>query len=377
MGIKSANASVKKYDFETFMRKFEKVVGQLTIEEGYKLYTEKKCIFVNSKPKQGAKEFSSFYCFNERDYSALNLVLSDISKKISALRKGSLERADKMDKVEEIMRGVIYEVESDPESAVFISNYYYKKFIKPYIKKIYDYYTKNEFDANECKKMYLQAHNDILKHKVFGQFVDSNYIINNFLTFNTAFQFVFEYAYSKRYTEKTKEDFLKLIFNTYELESGHANQGFRSHNVRIRKGNWTPVDGAQVGKSMDILSDWYANSRDAKSLNPIELACIIHCELVRMQPFSDGNHRLARLVANETLIEADFPSVSIPFNLRDEYNKATNKAIEEHDIDDLIDIYYEQVYKNALKINKCLDKEEKKQENQDRKRENEGAEMQL
>ena len=138
MGIKSANASVKKYDFETFMRKFEKVVGQLTIEEGYKLYTEKRCMFVNSKPKQGAKEFSSFYCFNERDYSALNLVLSDISKKISALRKGSLERADKMDKVEEIMRGVIYEVESDPESAVFISNYYYKKFIKPYIKKIYE-----------------------------------------------------------------------------------------------------------------------------------------------------------------------------------------------------------------------------------------------
>ena len=159
--------------------------------------------------------------------------------------------------------------------------------------------------------------------------------------------------------------------DTYALASNNEYPTYRDCTARIRNGSWIPVNQEIIREGMEILTDWFTNDVKSNNLYPIERACIMHCELVRMQAFPDGNHRIARLIANETLIESDFPSISIDFDKRKEYNAATNKAIETHEIDDLIEIYYQQAYQNALKIDRCLDsliqKEDEKNESRETK----------
>ena len=343
-----------------FNRRFRRVTKDLGGEgvEPWLLYKDKVTVFVNSKAKKGEK-FSSFYCFDERDFSELNTLLNRINNKIEKVRK-TLKRGEKIDKVEEIMRGVIYEVNKNHDSECYKANQLYKKSVKKYVKKIFEHYQSKEFDSRECSMMWLQAYRELVSQPSFSEF--SDLIKKNYLTFDTAFQYIFDYGYFRRYLKTSAEEYLDFIFNTYALASNNEFPTYRDCTARIRNGEWSPVNPEIINNGMKVLTDWFANDSECNKLNPIARACIMHCELVRMQAFPDGNHRLARLIANESLIEADFPSVSIDFDKRDEYNAATNKAIETHEIDDLIEIYYEEIYKNALKIDKCLNELDKKQD---------------
>ncbi len=336
-----------------FNRRFSRVTRNLSGEgvEPWLLYRDKVTVFVNGKAKKGHK-FSSFYCFDEHDYSKLNTLLNQINQKITMVRK-TIKRGEKIDKVEEIMRGVIYEVNKNHDSECYKANQLYKKTIKKYVKKIFEHFQSNPFDSRECSQMWLQAYRELVSQPEFSDF--SDLMKKNYLTFDTAFQYIFDYGYFRRYSKTSSEEYLDFIFNTYALASNNEYPTYRDCTARIRNGSWIPVSPENIRQGMEILTDWFANDSESNKLHPIARACIMHCELVRMQAFPDGNHRLARLIANETLIEADFPPVSIDFDKRDEYNDATNKAIETHEIDDLIAIYYEQVYQNALKIDKCLD----------------------
>ena len=209
----------------------------------------------------------------------------------------------------------------------------------------------------------------MVEQSQFQEFDDV--IKKNYLTFDTAFQFIFDYGYFRKYDKTSAEDYLNFIMDTYALASNNEYPTYRDCTARIRNGSWIPVNQEIIREGMEILTDWFTNDVKSNNLYPIERACIMHCELVRMQAFPDGNHRIARLIANETLIESDFPSISIDFDKRKEYNAATNKAIETHEIDDLIEIYYQQAYQNALKIDRCLDsliqKEDEKNESRETK----------
>lgn len=352
-----------------FNRRFARVTHDLGEEgvEPWILYRDKTTVFVNGRAKKKHK-FSSFYCFEERDYSELNKLLNRINQKIEMVRK-TVKRGEKIDKVEDIMRGVIYEVNKNQDSECYKANQLYKKSVKKYVKKIFEYYQSHPFDSSECSRMWLQAYREMVEQSQFQEFDDV--IKKNYLTFDTAFQFIFDYGYFRKYDKTSAEDYLDFIMDTYALASNNEYPTYRDCTARIRNGSWIPVNQEIIREGMEILTDWFTNDVKSNNLYPIERACIMHCELVRMQAFPDGNHRIARLIANETLIESDFPSISIDFDKRKEYNAATNKAIETHEIDDLIEIYYQQAYQNALKIDRCLDsliqKEDEKNESRETK----------
>lgn len=344
----------------SFNRRFRRVTGDLDLAEPWALYRDKIRVFVNGKAKN-KQEFSTFYCFKERDYSELNKILNSINDKIIKHRE-DFRRGKKLDKVEEIMRGVIYEVNKNEDSECFKANHLYKECVRKYVKSIFEHYKDKPFNSNECAQMWLDAHRELTKSPEFVGF--SNLIKGNYLTFNSAFQYIFDYGYFRRCEKTTADEYLRFIFNTYSLASNDDYPHYRNIDARVRNdGMWFPVKTEEISNSMDILMDWFVNNKECKKLNPIEKACIMHCELVRMQAFPDGNHRLARLIANEILVESDFPCVSIDFDIRKQYDLATNKAIANHEIDDLIDIYYDQINKNAIKINQCLEDLNKKEEN--------------
>lgn len=341
-----------------FNRKFRRVTGDLSLSKPWSYYKDKVSVFINGKSND-MHAFSSFYCFKERDYSELNIILNRINSKIIKHR-GEFGRGEKLDKVEEIMRGVIYEVNKNEDSDCYQANHLYKKLVKKYVKNIFEYYKDKPFNPDECARLWLEAHRELVSNTELSKF--DNLIKGSYLTFNSAFQYIFDYGYFKRYTQSTAEEYSNFIFNAYALISNNEFPYYRNTNAHLQNdGSWMAVEASQIRESVDILLDWFINDKDSIKLNPIEKACIMHCEMVRIQAFPDANHRLARLIANEILVESDFPCVGINFDIRKEYEEATNEAIQDHDIDNLIDIYYDQVYRNALKIDKCLDELDKKE----------------
>lgn len=352
---------LKKEDQErlSFLRKFENITQEYVGQE-YDLLKNKRKVWINGKPSKQDR-FSRFYYFEGRDYSELNLILNDIFHKIGILRSGS-SALEGMDKVEEIMRNVVYKINKDENSECYKANQIYKRLSKKYVKHIYEYYLKHEFNSDECCTKWLNAYQSLINHPELQNF--SRSIKENYITFNTAFQFVFEYANARKFSanQMTQTEFKHLILDTYALSSGRPYPSFRKDPAHITKGNWIAMSEELIPKNMDIWTKWATDGKEIKKYHPIEFACVAHCVLVQMQAFPDGNHRLARLIANEILIENDIPPVYIAFDKRDEYHAATDKAIESHDLDDLIDIYYNQVTENAKEINTCLDKLLEKQQ---------------
>lgn len=67
-------------------------------------------------------------------------------------------------------------------------------------------------------------------------------------------------------------------------------------NTRTGEISYTPPPAAELPYLVEDLVNWI-NSDDARDTHPVIKAGIIHYELARIHPFSDGNGRVARAVA--------------------------------------------------------------------------------
>lgn len=82
---------------------------------------------------------------------------------------------------------------------------------------------------------------------------------------------------------------------------------YRSVNVRV--GNYFPPVFSEVPKKMAEFFDWYDVAR--KTLNPFELAALVHLKFVKIHPFRDGNGRISRLLMNFVLLKGGYPLLNI------------------------------------------------------------------
>ena len=63
-----------------------------------------------------------------------------------------------------------------------------------------------------------------------------------------------------------------------------------------------------------------------KKLNPIVLSAIVHLKFVSIHPFSDGNGRISRLVANYILYKRGYPLFLLKVTKRRLYYNALEKS---------------------------------------------------
>jgi len=82
---------------------------------------------------------------------------------------------------------------------------------------------------------------------------------------------------------------------------------------------YMPPDTKDVPKLTEEFLDWLS-SEDAKKINPVILAGIVHYEIARIHPFIDGNGRTARLLATLVLYKSGFDHRRF-FALDDYYNE--------------------------------------------------------
>jgi fido (protein-threonine AMPylation protein) len=134
------------------------------------------------------------------------------------------------------------------------------------------------------------------------------------------------YEFMKKYSGEFNQKFLLKIHNILTQNTNCRIKGdYRDDHVTITGSEWIPPPPEKVKELMRKTFQWYYHAR--KKLHPVELGAILHNKLVRIHPFTDGNGRSSRVIANWILMKNKFPLFTI--DLRDKINYY--KAIEEGD----------------------------------------------
>ncbi|HDN25950.1 MAG TPA: Fic family protein, partial [Thioploca sp.] len=89
---------------------------------------------------------------------------------------------------------------------------------------------------------------------------------------------------------------------------------YRTINVTIAGAQHLPPDFLHVPSQMTALMHEY--QAEASKRHPVEQAARLHCDLVKIHPFTDGNGRTARLLMNLELMKSGFPAAILPVERR-------------------------------------------------------------
>jgi Fic family protein len=103
-------------------------------------------------------------------------------------------------------------------------------------------------------------------------------------------------------SEKVIKDIHHLILKN--IDDKNAGK-YRNINVRISGHHHEPIHHLKVPEQVKDLLDWYNHVAD--SIDPVELAAMLHFKFVYIHPFVDGNGRTARLLMNFVLMQRGYP----------------------------------------------------------------------
>jgi Fic family protein len=83
---------------------------------------------------------------------------------------------------------------------------------------------------------------------------------------------------------------------------------------------------------MGDLMAWYRREWEGKQTHPLILATTFHYRFVTIHPFDDGNGRMSRFLMNLMLMQAGFPPVIIPKEIKNDYLLTLEKADTDDDL---------------------------------------------
>ena len=125
--------------------------------------------------------------------------------------------------------------------------------------------------------------------------------------------------------EITPFDLIEVADNINKTQG--ITKGFRKIQVDIKKADFFPIAPYMVPQAVYSLFDNYNNTW--KDLNVYEREALFHINLVRIQPFEDGNKRTARIITNYNLVKQNRAPIIIEKEELDEYwNYINNYDVE-------------------------------------------------
>ena len=109
-----------------------------------------------------------------------------------------------------------------------------------------------------------------------------------------------------------------LIDIAYNVNNEVYNRTFRTRPVEVPKAkHFRPAPAYELPMKMYSLFDSYHNIWT--DLDIYEREARLHIEIVRLQPFEDGNKRSARILTNFNLLQNNKAPIVIPSSQTDEY----------------------------------------------------------
>lgn len=101
-----------------------------------------------------------------------------------------------------------------------------------------------------------------------------------------------------------------------------------------------------ISKSNEILADL----DNSNLIEYIEKVVKIITDLIKLQPFCDGNKRTFRATLNLLLKRINLPPVYIDNKYKNEYKDALIKAMKYEDYNDMIKFYYIRIYDSIITL---------------------------
>lgn len=98
----------------------------------------------------------------------------------------------------------------------------------------------------------------------------------------------------------------------------------RKNRVGIAGSKFVPPLPVEVYPLLQEFFKWYGKNKT--SLHPAELAVLVHLKFVTIHPFADGNGRISRLMMNFVLNRKGYPMLNIPYEGRNSYYTALERA---------------------------------------------------
>ena len=135
----------------------------------------------------------------------------------------------------------------------------------------------------------------------------------------------------------------KMMFkNTADYIAGKI----RQHKIIVTGSRTSFPRPEEVPKMLGDFFNWFG--KESKKLHPVELAALAHLKFVSIHPYSDGNGRISRLLANYTLKKLGYPMVNIKFGDRMAYYK----SLEASQINEKPKYFVRYFLKRYIKYNK-------------------------
>ena len=114
------------------------------------------------------------------------------------------------------------------------------------------------------------------------------------------------------------------VWATFPPATRDAPGAFRTTGVAVGGGRRVQLLPAPAVHA--DTADWVATSGEPSDTHPIQQIAERHAWFERIHPFTDGNGRVGRLLANWGLVQADYPPIVIRFQQRERYLGALERA---------------------------------------------------
>jgi len=161
-----------------------------------------------------------------------------------------------------------------------------------------------------------------------------------------AINFLYKCANNKSFSEEDIKNLHKLFY--YRIDDKHAGT-YRETKVFITGSKYSFPNFGEIALLMQKLMNDINQLKTKK--HPVELAAIIHKEFVFIQPFIDGNGRVARLIMNLALLQAGYNIAIIPPIMRPEYIRSLEKAhVDDTDFINFIAQMVKETQKDYLRL---------------------------
>jgi len=318
-------------------------------------------VYIYKKPTSKGK---NYYYLRASERKKEKLITKDIAYLGSSIEEVKIN-LEKLPKYKEKIRKSYKILNTFLES-----NHFLEKVKKLKIKQ--DPFFKNKTDEIEaCKMHYSEVFNkmpEITKNEIFKNYViefayNTASIEGNTINLEEARNLLNEGITPKDRTlrevydlQNTEKMFFELLDTKNKSELNHdliisihdkllenidPRKGYRTTDIRVLNSNFDASPGKYVRTDMDLLLKWFNENKS--KIHPLVLAIVFHHKFEKIHPFSDGNGRTGRMIANYILMNKNFPPMIIHKKTRKEYLEAMREAdesslwkLEEPKYDDLI-----------------------------------------
>ena len=255
---------LKNKMYETFTRRFDKVTEDLSCDT-FKLFNEKDNItWINPKARDNSKNIN-YYAFKNRDFSELNDILNEISKKETEL----IEKGYNLDGIKSFNRTIWLDIskESNAIEGVFEDFDYDARKLRIELRGKFSISDPDRinFDYNDyfktlsLREREIDKENDSVLVVINGKNKEHKLSIETVRHY-IAFKYAYKCAKKYRYNRIDKHDFISILNNASCLLSANDIVSYRNSKATVEGATWTPVRADEIYEKLQALASWVTES---------------------------------------------------------------------------------------------------------------------